>query len=193
MEFDATLAERLKSMELPEALDRDSIRGTIPNCTCKCGHKHVAVAPRNSKPSRRTRDEYRRVKKILDSGKHPTFIGRQRVLVSTRNGGCTIFRYANRDIACEHRQPYEKRAAWSSMSTHATALTDLALRFCNTCKPTSHACWNPPFRFSSATAIQKSAELKRGNSLNTQVMIKSSLIPLAGRLCKLYANRDCMR
>ena len=55
MEFDATLAERLKSMALPDSLDRDSVRGTIPNCTCKCGHKHVAVAPTNSKPSRRTR------------------------------------------------------------------------------------------------------------------------------------------
>lgn len=55
MEFDATLAERLKSMELPDALDRDSIRGTIPNCICKCGHKHVAVVPKSSKPSKRTR------------------------------------------------------------------------------------------------------------------------------------------
>ena len=55
MEFDATLAERLKSMALPDSLDRDSVRGTIPNCTCKCGHKHVAVARKNSKPSRRTR------------------------------------------------------------------------------------------------------------------------------------------
>ena len=54
MEFDATLAERLKSMELPDALDRDSIRGTIPNCTCQCGHKHVD-ARKSSKPSRRTR------------------------------------------------------------------------------------------------------------------------------------------
>ena len=55
VEFDATLAERLKSMELPDALDRDLIRGTIPNCTCKCGHKHVAVVPKSSKPSKRTR------------------------------------------------------------------------------------------------------------------------------------------
>ena len=54
LEFDATLAERLKSMQLPDQLDRDSLRGTIPNCVCKCGHRHVAAAPRASKPSRRT-------------------------------------------------------------------------------------------------------------------------------------------
>ena len=54
MDFDATLAERLKSMELPDSLNRDSLRGTIPNCTCQCGNKHVAAAPKASKPSRRT-------------------------------------------------------------------------------------------------------------------------------------------
>ena len=57
MDFDQTLAERLKSLELPDALDRDSVRGTIPNCTCKCGNRHVksAAAPKASKPSRRTK------------------------------------------------------------------------------------------------------------------------------------------
>lgn len=54
LEFDATLAERLKSMELPESLDRDSVKGAIPNCTCKCGNRHVAAAPKASKPSKRT-------------------------------------------------------------------------------------------------------------------------------------------
>ena len=47
--------------------------------------------------------------------------------------------------------------------------------------------------FFERNGYTKAGELKRGNSLNTQVMIKSSLIPLAGRLCKLYANRDRMR
>jgi ParB-like chromosome segregation protein Spo0J len=52
LEFDSLLAERLKSMELPDQLDRDSLRGTIPNCTCQCGNRHVAAAPKASKPSR---------------------------------------------------------------------------------------------------------------------------------------------
>lgn len=55
LEFDATLADRLKSMELPDQLDHDSVRGTIPNCVCKCGHRHVASAPKASQPSRRAR------------------------------------------------------------------------------------------------------------------------------------------
>ena len=55
MEFDATLAERLKSLELPDSLNRESPIGQIPNCTCQCGNKHIAAAPKASKPSRRTR------------------------------------------------------------------------------------------------------------------------------------------
>jgi ParB family transcriptional regulator, chromosome partitioning protein len=59
MEFDATLAQRLKSLDLPDSLDHDSLRGTIPNCVCKCGHRHVsqknAAAPKASKPSRRAK------------------------------------------------------------------------------------------------------------------------------------------
>ena len=55
MEFDATLAERLKSLELPDSLNRESPTGQIPNCICQCGNSHVAAAPKASKPSRRTR------------------------------------------------------------------------------------------------------------------------------------------
>jgi hypothetical protein len=53
MEFDAVLKERLDSLALPDALDSDSPQNAIPNCVCKCGHRHVAVAPKNSKPAPR--------------------------------------------------------------------------------------------------------------------------------------------
>ena len=52
-DFDATLKERLDALMLPDALDHDSPKGAIPNCVCKCGHRHVAVARKNSKSSRR--------------------------------------------------------------------------------------------------------------------------------------------
>jgi ParB-like chromosome segregation protein Spo0J len=53
MDFDGTLAERLKSLEVPNGLNRNSILGQIPNCVCQCGHRHVAVAPKNSTFPRR--------------------------------------------------------------------------------------------------------------------------------------------
>ena len=52
VEFDETLKARLDALMLPDALDRDSPKSSIPNCVCKCGHRHVAVARKNSKSSR---------------------------------------------------------------------------------------------------------------------------------------------
>jgi ParB-like chromosome segregation protein Spo0J len=53
--FDATLKERLDLLMLPDALDRSSPIGSNPNCICKCGHLHVALAPKTSKSSKRAR------------------------------------------------------------------------------------------------------------------------------------------
>ena len=58
IDFDSTLAERLKSFELPDSLSRDSLRGTIPNCVCKCGNRHVD-ARKTSKLSRSGRKNMR--------------------------------------------------------------------------------------------------------------------------------------
>jgi ParB-like chromosome segregation protein Spo0J len=40
--FDAILKLRLDALEVPEALDNNSAQNSIPNCVCKCGHRHVA-------------------------------------------------------------------------------------------------------------------------------------------------------
>jgi ParB-like chromosome segregation protein Spo0J len=49
--FDALLAERLASLEIPDALDNEK-SGAIPNCVCQCGHRHAARAAETSSVSR---------------------------------------------------------------------------------------------------------------------------------------------
>lgn len=45
-DFDRLLADRLESLELPDALNAKGNGGaSIPNCVCKCGNRHVAIAP----------------------------------------------------------------------------------------------------------------------------------------------------
>jgi hypothetical protein len=44
----------------------------------------------------------------------------------------------------------------------------------------------PFFERNGYTAV---GELKHGNRLNTQVMVKSSLIPLAGRIARIYGAK----
>lgn len=51
-EFDDILQERLKLLRLPDAMDKDSTKGAIPNCVCKCGHRHVAVRKASSSNKR---------------------------------------------------------------------------------------------------------------------------------------------
>ena len=49
MEFDTTLAARLKGLELPDSLNSKGNGGaSIPNCVCKCGNRHVATVPKTS-------------------------------------------------------------------------------------------------------------------------------------------------
>lgn len=62
IDFDNTLAERLKSFDLPDSLSRDSLRGSTPNCVCKCGNRHVAApkTSRSSKSARRNTDVSRK-------------------------------------------------------------------------------------------------------------------------------------
>lgn len=46
--------------------------------------------------------------------------------------------------------------------------------------------------FFERNGYTKVGSLKRGNSLNTQVMIKSTLIALAGRISEIYAKSASM-
>lgn len=48
LDFDSTLRQRLAELELPDVLNRGSVKGAIPNCVCKCGHRHVAVRDNSS-------------------------------------------------------------------------------------------------------------------------------------------------
>ena len=51
MKFDETLFERLKQLEAPENIDRESSPNSLPTCQCpRCGKKHAPVsAPESSK------------------------------------------------------------------------------------------------------------------------------------------------
>lgn len=54
-DFDATLKERLDSLEVPDSLDFDSPKGKTPNCVCqKCGQRHVRARKNSKSAPRRT-------------------------------------------------------------------------------------------------------------------------------------------
>jgi hypothetical protein len=126
-------------------------------------------------------DEYSRVKRILNRGKHPTFIGRQIVLISTRNGGCTIFRFAGEDIGVSVVNPMKNVMLVLNVDPRhrSHGLGSAILRYC---VPNFARVLETAVPFFERNGYAKIGNLKRGNALNTQIMVKSSLIPLAGRL-----------
>ena len=54
-DFDGTMKLRLDSLQAPEEMSRPSPIGKTPNCTCKCGHRHVSArkSSGSTKPARK--------------------------------------------------------------------------------------------------------------------------------------------
>ena len=110
------------------------------------------------------------------------------MLTSTRNGGCTIFRFDGEDIGVSIVNPMKNVLLVLNVdSRHRShGLGTAILRYvqANFARVLESAV--PWFERNGYTCV---GSLKRGDSLNTQVMIKSSLIPLAGRIAKLYNSK----
>ena len=52
LDFDDTLSLRLSELQLPDDLNNNSNSSTALNCCCKCGHRHHAVVPKNSRSNK---------------------------------------------------------------------------------------------------------------------------------------------
>lgn len=129
--------------------------------------------------------DYRRAKNILDRGKHPTFIGRQLVMTATRNGGAFAFSYRGLDIAVAIVNPSLNCLLVLNVSpdhrSHGLGAAILRFLQCNFARVLESAV--PFFERNGYTSRGK---LKIGKRLKTQVMIKSSLLTLAGRVAAIY-------
>lgn len=133
-------------------------------------------------------EEYSRVKQILNRGKHPAFIGRQMIQTYVKNGGIFVFTVAESDAACAAVNPKSNTLmVLNILPEHRShGLGSAILRYlqANFARVVETAV--PFFERNGYTPV---GAMKRGNSLNTQVMIKSSLIPLAGRLAVLWGPK----
>ena len=113
------------------------------------------------------------------------------MLVSTRNGGCTIFRHANQDIAVSIVNPMKNVLLVLTVDplhrSHGLGTAILKYVQANFARVLESA-----VPFFERNGYTKVGELKTGKSLNTQVMIKSSLIALAGRISAIHAKSVSM-
>lgn len=112
-------------------------------------------------------------------------------MVCTRNGGCTIFRFAGEDIGVAIVNPMKNVLLVLNVAPHhrSHGLGTAILHYVQANFARVLEAAVPFFKRNGYTCV---GSLKRGNSLNTQLMIKSKLIPLAGRLSEIYAKSNGM-
>jgi len=144
---------------------------------CPCAQEFQAIQVKSS--------EYSRIKGILNRGKHPTFIGRQLVLFNGRNGGAFVFRFGGEDLATAIVNPATNcLLVLNVLPAHRShGLGAAIVRFlqCNFARVVESAVpW-----FERNGYVSRGA-LKQGRRLKTQVMVKSSLLTLAGRVTEIY-------
>ena len=133
-------------------------------------------------------DEYKRVKKMLNLGKHPTFIGQNLFYGAALNGGAFIFQLNSQDIAVSLVNTRKNillvlnvLPKYRSLGVGKWILNFIKPNFARVLETTI-----PYFEKNGYIAI---GVLKSGRSLNTQIMVKSNLIDLSGRLRKILIGR----
>jgi hypothetical protein len=122
----------------------------------------------------------------LNHGKHPTFIGREMALKAASNGGVFVFAFAGEDIAVAVVNPALNCLTVLNVSPEhrSHGLGGAILRYlqCNFARVLESA-----VPFFARNGYTPRGALKIGKSLKTQVMVKSSLLTLAGRVSEIFA------
>lgn len=145
--------------------------------SCDCAESFVVIQT----------SDYRRVKAILNQGRHPTFIGRQQVLCAARNGGVLVFCHAGKDVAVALVNPrlnvLTVLCVLPLHRRHGLGSACLTYLQCSFARVLEAAV--PFFERNGYVSVSK---LKRGRSLNTQVMVRKDVMELAGRISRIYSS-----
>lgn len=127
------------------------------------------------------------MKSLLNRGRHPTFIGRDLFAAAARNGGVFVFEYAGGDVggAIVNARLNVLLVLNVSAEHRGHGLGSAMLRYlqCNFARVLQSA-----VPFFERNGYRSVGEPHDGNRFKTQLMIKSSLLTLAGRVAKIYGK-----
>lgn len=131
--------------------------------------------------------DYARIKALLNTGRHPTFIGRNLIRRCAMNGGCMIFSAGGQDVACAVVNPAINVLLVLNVHpdhrSHGLGGAILDYLKCNFARVLESA-----MPFFARNGYQAVGAMHQGKRWKTQVMIKSSLIALAGRVAQIYGG-----
>ena len=129
-------------------------------------------------------DEYSRVKRLLNVGKHPTFIGRNMVERWAKNGGLLLFCWGDQDVGVMLVNP-RKNVLMVMNVLPAHRGHGLGAAMLNYAMPNWVRAVESAVPFFLAHGYTSVGALKRGRALNTRVMVRAKLMTLAGRVARV--------
>lgn len=128
------------------------------------------------------------MKKLLNVGRHPTFIGRNLVKRCAMNGGAFLVIFDDADVAVAVVNPAINCLLVLNVHpahrSHGLGAALLRYLQCNFARVVESA-----VPFFERNGYQAVGAMHQGKSLRTQVMIKSDLIQLAGRVARIYGEK----
>jgi len=133
--------------------------------------------------------EYRRLKKALNRGQHPTYIGPNMVEHCARNGGLWFFRCGETDAAVALVNPrLSVLLTLNVLPEHRShGLGAAIMRYLapNWIRSTESAV--PYFRRQGYQVIGRP---KRGRTLRTILLVRADLLTLAGRVSRIFGEEE---
>jgi len=126
-------------------------------------------------------DEYNRLKRLLNRGSHPAFIGRDLVGRCALNGGLIFFRSDNTDAAVALVNTRRNILLVLNVlpEMRGRGVGEVAVRYL---KPSFIRAIDTAVPYFERLGYQVIGQPKRGITLTTRVMVRRSLIEIAGRL-----------
>lgn len=148
---------------------------------CDCARNlHVRLGRQN---------EYAAAKRILNVGRHPTFIGRGLVQRAATNGGLLFATHAGEDVAVAIINPRTSNLlVLNVLPAHRSH--GLGTAFLAFVRPNFARVLESAVPWFERQGYKSVGALKQGRTLRTQVMVRGELIGLAGRVSRLLVEPE---
>lgn len=137
-------------------------------------------------------EDYGTFKKILDAGKHPAFIGRGSFERNSQNGGALLYCVQGKAVAVSMINPHY--GILLALNVHPDHRSHgLGAAIVSFLMPNFARVVEKRVEWFEKQGYVKIGKLKKGVSLNTQIMARAQLFKLAGRLRSMleHAKKVC--
>lgn len=148
---------------------------------CSCATDYVVSLGRET--------DYERAKRVLNRGKHPTFVGRSMTVRNARNGGLLVFSHLGEDvgIALLNARLNVLLVLNVAPSHRGHGLGSAMLHYCS---PTWIRALSTAAAWFQARGYVEVGTPKQGRRLETRLMVRQNLLTLAGRLSRVLGAQS---